>query len=279
MLNFMYHFVGRDENLKGISLEKFRLQLNFLQKKYSHEEVVLTFDHGTIDHLENVAPELERRDMKGVFFILTMIPEKHNVPLVDKQRFLEASYRTKLAKMMCAELGIDYHPEVAEGYQPAFGFYSAEERYLRYLRDKIVSVEVYGSFIGKYFKRIFGDEDAFVSREYLSWNQIAELHKRGHIIGTHSHAHYGDRDDYAHSIKLIENRVDAKVEYVSYPNGIKRISDEDLIALGIKKAYISTEMGTDPYRVGRIDCSQADLHFEKLGWSSESESHSASTRH
>jgi len=259
MPNIMYHFVGRDENLKGISLERFRAQLDFLQKTYSREEIVVTFDHGTIDHLENVAPELERRDMNGIFFILTMVPEEHRVPSIDKQRYLEASFRVDLAKMLCADLHIPYNPDEAAAYLPEFSFYSIEERYLRYLRDKIVPGEVYDDFVGKYFRKAFGDEKDFASANYLSWEHIVQLHKRGHIIGSHSHYHYGDKNDFSRSLALIEEKIKDKPLYVSYPNGIKRISDEDLESLGVRKAYISTENGAGPYRVERIDCNRARL--------------------
>lgn len=256
----MYHFVGGDENLKGISLENFNAQLDFLQKTYPRDEIVLTFDHGTIDHLEYAAPELERRGLIGMFFILTMVPEERRMTGGDKQRFLEALLRVELAKMVCTEFKIDYNPEDAKEYLSAFGFYSLEERYLRYLRDKIIPPEAYDGFVGKYFNKAFGDEKNFASKKYLSWDHIIQLHKRGHIIGSHSHYHDGDRNDYARSIKLIERKIKENVEYVSYPKGVKMISDEDLENLGVKKAYISTENGTEPYRIGRIDCKAKKLN-------------------
>lgn len=261
MPNLMYHFVGCDDNLKGISLERFKAQMDFLQKTYSREEIVATFDHGTIDHLGTVAPELEKRGMNGIFFILTMVPEEHKVLSIDKQRYLEASLRVQLAQMLCADVAINYNPDEAKGYLPEFSFYSLEERYLRYLRDKIVSPELYEAFIGELFRKVFGDEKDFSSKYYLSWQHIVELHNRGHIIGSHSHYHYGDKDDYARSLELIEGKIKDKVEYISYPNGIKRISDGDLQKLGIRKAYISTQNGAEPYRVERIDCNREHLIF------------------
>lgn len=259
MPNIMYHFVGCNKNLKAISLKRFKAQLDFLQKTYARDEIVLSFDHGTIDHLEKVAPELKRRNLKGIFFILTMVPEERKIAAIDKQRYLEASLRFKLAKMICTELDIDYGPEEAKGYLSEFKFYSSEERYLRYLRDKIIPREVYDEFIDKYFEKAFGNEKNFASEKYLSWDDIAQLHKQGHIIGSHSHYHYGDRDDYAQSIALIEGRIKEKPRYISYPNGIKRISDEDLENLGVRKAYLSKEDGTGPYRIGRIDCNNGSL--------------------
>lgn len=263
MPNIMYHFVGCDENLKGISLENFKAQLDSLKKAYSKDELAITFDHGTIDHLEFAAPELEKRGLQGIFFILTMVPEEHRVVTIDKQRFLEATFRMELARMLCAELHIHYDPREAEEYLSDFSFYSIEERYIRYLRDKIIAREAYDGFIEKYFKQAFGDEKSFASKKYLSWEHIVQLHKRGHVIGSHSHYHDGDKNDYARSINLIEEKIKEKVQYVSYPNGVKRISDEDLKILGITKAYISTENGSsEPYRIARIDCNNEPLPLQ-----------------
>ena len=254
MPNVMYHFIGCDASLKGISLKKFRTQLSFLLKTYPRDEIVITFDHGTIDHIENAAPELEKRGIIGMFFILTMTQEEQRVPFIDKQRQIEAFLRYRLAEIMCAEIGIAYCPEDAQGYLSAFGFYSLEERYLRYLRDKILPKDVYEGFIGKHFKKMFGDENDFASLNYLNWHHVMELHKRGHIIGSHSHYHIGDKNDFSISMKLIEARTKQKMEYISYPNGIKNISDEDLDKLEIRKAYLSSGNSTYHYKVGRIDC-------------------------
>ena len=254
MPNVMYHFVGCDASLKGISLEEFRTQLDFLQKTYSRDDSVITFDHGTIDHIENAAPELDKRGIKGIFFILTMAQEEQRVPFIDKQRQIEAFLRNRLAKIMCTELGIVYRPEDAQGYLSEFSFYSLEERYLRYLRDKELPRDVYEGFVGTHFQKIFGDEKDFATRNYLNWHHVMELHKRGHIIGSHSHYHIGDKNDFSISKKLIEAKIKQKLEYISYPNGMKNISDEDLDNLEIRKAYLSSGSSTGPYRVGRIDC-------------------------
>ncbi len=260
MPNILYHFVGDYEKLAGISMEDFKKQLDFLQNKYTNKEIILTFDHGTIDHIENVAPELEKRGIRGFFFILTMIPEEHRVPSIDKQRYLEGQYRLELAKMVCDELYIYYNAEEAKDYLQEYRFYSLEERYLRYLRDNIIPTKVYDSVIGNMFCKVFGTEKDFCIRKYLSWHHIYQLHKRGHIIGCHSHCHYGDREDYAKSLELIEGVINEKPQYISYPNGIKRISDEDLVNLGIRIAYTSSEQVTYPYRTERIDCKQLKLY-------------------
>ena len=260
MLNITYHYVGREENLKGISIEKFTTQLDKFRENYKKSEITLTFDHGTIDHINYVAPELEKRGMKGLFFILSMVPEEKQIPIEDKQRRLETLYRKELSKMLCHYLEISYEPEQAKNYLSWFELYSLEERYLRYLRDKKVSAKRYHNFIDGFFKETFGDEKKFAEEEYLNWEHIIDLDKRGHIIGSHSHYHIGDTKDFKKSIDLIKEKIKKKVNYISYPNGVKKISDEDLKKLGIKIAYTTKqEEGIGPFQVQRVDCNQLNF--------------------
>ena len=88
----MYHYVRKIQgsefsNIKGLELEGFRRQLDYLQNRYeivSTEQVItsikggsqlpkqacwLTFDDGYKDHFFNVAPELRKRNLSGAFFI------------------------------------------------------------------------------------------------------------------------------------------------------------------------------------------------------------------
>jgi peptidoglycan/xylan/chitin deacetylase (PgdA/CDA1 family) len=259
MPNIMYHFVACEQKLKGISLESFRAQLDFLQRTFDEEDIVLTFDHGTIDHLLHVAPELERRDLRGRFFVMTMVPEERRIPASEKQRFLEAERRRQLAAMLCAEVGLEYRPHDADGYLADFAFYSLEERYLRFLRNTCVDARAFERFIDRHFGDAFGDEAAFVSRWYLSWEQIAELRARGHIIGTHTHRHHGDRADCRRSVDLLWERLDVRVRELSYPGGEKRVSDTHLQDMGIETAYVSRPDGAGRYQTGRIDCNQWTL--------------------
>jgi len=260
MLNVMYHYVGEREDLKGISIKKFNYQLDKLTQKYKTSEFSLTFDHGTIDHYTNVAPELDKRGIKSYFFILSMIPEEKKMPIEDKQRKLEVLYRKELAKMLCKNLNIQYNPSISKNYLNRFYFYSLEERYLRYLRDKQISLSNYKSFIDNLFSKEFGKEASFVEKNYMSWENISDLNNRGHIIGSHSHYHIGNKEDYSKSIELIKKKINKKVKCISYPNGKKNISDEDLIDLGIETAYTTEpKKSFGSFQTTRVDCNQLNL--------------------
>ena len=102
----------------------------------------------------------------------------------------------------------------------------------------------------------FGNQNDLVSKEYLNWDHVKELHHRGHVIGSHSHHHYGDADDFEVSLQLIANVTGERPKCISYPNGVKNISDDELRALKIDIAYLSSQEGGHFYRSPRIDCNQ-----------------------
>jgi len=253
----MYHRIGGKSTLKGIPLKKFEKQISFLKRKYGLTNVNFTFDHGTLDHYQIAAPLLEKIGAKGIFFVLTAIPENLEIPSEDKQRRIETLSRKILAKELCKEFNFNYRPSISKNYLKRFKFYSIEERYLRLLRDTKVSKEGYENFINKFYKKIFGIGKDYVKKNYMSWKHIKELSKRGHLIGSHSHFHIGDKKDFLKSIRLIEKKIKKKVVLVSYPNGKKIISDKELRSIKVKFGYTTdVPLNKNKFKSPRIDCNQ-----------------------
>ncbi len=90
----MYHYVrdlehSRFPAIKGLSLQRFHRQLDYIQAHYTPVKVedswmhcrisdkelppnpiLLTFDDGYSDHFLNVFPQLDARGIQGCFFLL-----------------------------------------------------------------------------------------------------------------------------------------------------------------------------------------------------------------
>lgn len=104
-------------------------------------------------------------------------------------------------------------------------------------------LEKYG-FKGRFFiSTNFIGQDTFLTAE-----QIIDLSKRGHIIGSHAHTHehlYTLTDKQAYiewktSIEILSNLIGKKVEYASIPNGdVSKEGLKILNLLGIKYIYTS----------------------------------------
>jgi len=253
LINMMYHFVGIDKKFKGTTLKDFNFQLDYLQKNYENNKLFLTFDHGTIDHYEIVRPELEKRNLKGIFFIMTIVPEEAEIPSIDKQRFLEGNYRKELVTFVCDQLNLNYCPIESKTYLKHLTFYSDEERHLRFLRDTIIPKIDFEKVITKIFNSMFGNEKDFVKNNYLDWTQIKRLKDDGHIIGSHSHSHVGNFNDYKKSFELLDNNLKIENRLISYPNGNNLLNDIELKELNINSGYISNNNGDTMYNIGRID--------------------------
>jgi peptidoglycan/xylan/chitin deacetylase (PgdA/CDA1 family) len=254
MKNLMYHQIGKGRNSIGIDLKIFKKQLNHFAKL--KKNFTLTFDHGTIDHYKFALPELNKRGLKGIFYILTMIQEDFCLPVEDKQRKLERIFKKKFPKIICDELDLNYNPLACKSFRNKWKFYTLEERYLRYLRDKILDLKDYKRIINKIFNKVVGTEKKFIKENYLSWAHIRKMLSDGHTIGSHSHYHVGDFEDYKHSLKVIQKRLDINTNTITYPNSNKIITDKDLKKLGIKNAYTTNFISKGSFRLGRIDCNQ-----------------------
>jgi peptidoglycan/xylan/chitin deacetylase (PgdA/CDA1 family) len=110
----MYHYVrdlanSRYPAIRGLTLEKFEGQLDYIQKYYTvvgfrnlleanrggtklpSRPCVLTFDDGLMDHYVEVMPRLMERGITGIFYPVTKAMEQRNLLEVHKLHFILAS--------------------------------------------------------------------------------------------------------------------------------------------------------------------------------------------
>src|ERR1700722_19534093 len=110
----MYHYVrdlerSRFPAIKGLSLERFHRQLDYIESRYApvtveavlasmegtarlpENAILLTFDDGYSDHFANVFPLLDARGIQGCFFPPAQAILEHRVLDVNKIQFVLAS--------------------------------------------------------------------------------------------------------------------------------------------------------------------------------------------
>lgn len=260
----MYHFVGDVPNhlpsLKTFATDAFCDQLDQLCEKYepfylhkylenpdsfkasTTEKFILTFDHGTIDHFEVVLPELKKRDLVGYFYIMTSVPEEWSIPIIDKQRYVESYFSSyedfyDLFREFCVKKDPSLEKVVNPSeenlnsvteYLKRFSFYSRRERLFRKIRDLLLSKENFEDIFNRLFEELFGSEEEFAKKSYMSWQNIKKLQSEGMIVGSHGHNHvlYSEEqvavsvDDIKTSFSLLRQRLDnASIDSLAYPNG------------------------------------------------------------
>lgn len=218
----MYHYVrdlerSRFPAIKGLSLERFRRQLDYIMSRYTpvtieailasmaaaerlpDNAVLLTFDDGYSDHFANVFPLLDERHIQGCFFPPAQAILEHRVLDVNKIQFVLASVpdtNALLSQVFAAlpEFAESYDLKTREAYVESI---TEQHRYdahevivLKRLLQRELPEAVRTEIVRRLFaKHVTADEAAFACELYMSVEQISCLHRHGMHIGSHGYTH------------------------------------------------------------------------------------------
>jgi peptidoglycan/xylan/chitin deacetylase (PgdA/CDA1 family) len=218
----MYHYVrdlerSRFPAIKGLSVERFRRQLDHIQSRYTPvgvedllealsspqkdlppNPILLTFDDGYSDHFANVFPLLEARGMKGCFFPPAQAILEHKVLDVNKIQFALATVPNGGALLdqvfaMLAEFRSKHELKTREEYlssTPDHRYDTREVTLLKRLLQHELPEPVRVEIVRRLFaERVTKDEAAFACELYMSLDQIACLRRHGMHIGSHGYSH------------------------------------------------------------------------------------------
>jgi peptidoglycan/xylan/chitin deacetylase (PgdA/CDA1 family) len=219
----MYHYVRDLERshfpaIKGLSLERFRRQLDHIQANYTSiraedllealsspkkdlppNPILLTFDDGYTDHFTNVFPLLDARGIKGCFFPPAQAVLEHKVLDVNKIHFTLASIRDAagLLNQVFASLAEFRGEHVLKTKGEYLSSIPGEHRYdghevtilkrlLQHELPEPVRVEIVRRLFAEH---VTTDEVAFACELYMSVDQIVCLRRNGMHIGSHGYSH------------------------------------------------------------------------------------------
>jgi peptidoglycan/xylan/chitin deacetylase (PgdA/CDA1 family) len=219
----MYHYVrelerSRFPGIKGLSLEKFRRQLDYIQSRYtpvSAEDlmeaksspksdlppraILLTFDDGYSDHFASVFPLLSARGIRACFFPPAQAILDHVVLDVNKLHFIlavapDAEQLLKDVFRMLEEFRSGHAIKTKEEYfqsvQESHRYDKHEVIVLKRLLQRELPAGIRQEIVRRLFaKYVTSDEAAFACELYMSVDQIACLRQHGMHIGSHGDTH------------------------------------------------------------------------------------------
>lgn len=219
----MYHYVrdlavSRFPDIKGLSLERFGRQLDFIRHHYTPirvedllnalstpmmelppNSILLTFDDGYCDHFTNVCPLLDAHGIQGCFFPPAQAILEHKVLDVNKIHFVLASHQdaaTLLKSVFIAleEFRSDYPLKSREDYLRTVNsqhrYDSPEVTILKRLLQRELPEPVRAEIVRRLFAtHVTADEAAFACELYMSLKQLIEMRNRGMHIGSHGYTH------------------------------------------------------------------------------------------
>ena len=211
-----YHYVRDLANsnypkIKGLDIEKFESQLNFLSKNYNvisiedfHEgnynsnkkSCVLTFDDGYIDHFDFVFDRLLKYDMKGAFYAPVDIIDSSKVLDVNKIHLILASASEDLILDR-----IKYHYsrlQTKNSIDYFIGKINTSSRYdtkktiiIKRLLQNVLDLDLRSLICDKLLEEFVNKSEEELSRElYLNRDQISEMIDCGMHFGSHGKSHF-----------------------------------------------------------------------------------------
>lgn len=185
------------ENFNLIDAQQYLGRLR--AKNLSSTDVCITFDDALLCQAEIAAPILKKKNLQAFFFIYSSPffgdPDPLEVyryfrntcfPAVDDfyQSFFEGAKSWFPALFEKSEQ--TFNPDE---YLSAYGFYSRNDKWFRYLRDIGLGESVYNEAMTRLMAENEFDPKAISEKLWMSETNVKDLSTHGHVIGLHSFSH------------------------------------------------------------------------------------------
>ena len=215
----MYHYVrkikfSKFKNIKGLEFNKFKHQLNYLSKnykiismqefkdkynlgyKFSSKYCILSFDDGYKDHVKYVLPELNKRKLKGSFYIPSMPINTGKALDANLIHYIIAKSKTNELfiefEKLCKKVGINEMKlnNFKEQYYKKNRFDPPKINFIKRLLQIEISFNHRKFIIDKLFKKFVKmNIKDFCKLIYLNKKDIKKLIRSGMYIGGHGDKH------------------------------------------------------------------------------------------
>lgn len=230
-------------------------------------DVCLTFDDALLCQAEVAAPVLAARGLTAFFFIYSS-PFKGEPDLLEVYRYFRTTRYIDIEDFYGeffsrAELifGGLVAPEKARypslDYLRDFPFYTANDKWFRYLRDRVLGPERYGEVMHQLMAaRGFCPQDV-TDKLWMNDSHLLHLRSVGHVIGLHSYSHptmmqnlprLQQVTEYERNMAHLESVLGERPASMSHPCGNY---DQDTLAilagLGVRLGFRSNAVVTDAH--------------------------------
>jgi peptidoglycan/xylan/chitin deacetylase (PgdA/CDA1 family) len=215
MKAIMYHYVRPDAQQPPhyyyLDLDDFRRQLDYFEREFGFvsrerffaacrgdvddpgDGVVLTFDDGLVDHHEWVLPELQSRDLWGVFYVPTGPLVGNGILDVHRIHTLLGAYggervldelQPRVSEAMIPEGRIEEFRSETYTRQDNAESTDLVKRILNYYVRDAVQSDLIDELLGE-----LPEADVDVEDLYMTGDQLAAMQDAGMVVGSHSISH------------------------------------------------------------------------------------------
>lgn len=232
------------------------------QKSLPERACLLTFDDGVCDHYLNVFPELSKRGMSGLFFVMARrtpdtIPLPHKLHLLIAKLGLQGMRDQILARLTPAQRAI--YDTAESKYRLR---YSSETDIVKSVLQRELSNQI-DPLLTELLEHHVGPDAQLAQQLFLNDGQVREMLAGGMHVGGHSQTHpwfdFINAPRRQHEIEASRawlRTVTAPPFAFAYPYGGLADDAPDLLGQNEFLAAFTTRekiTQTEPYYIGRFD--------------------------
>lgn len=281
-------FAAQIRNLKGefgiVDKERFLEWMSTPGEVPAPDGVIITFDDGLADHHREVAPILAEEGIWGIFYVPTGIFEKNKILDVHRIHLLLGRLggnacasllgRQSVASMFPDEIRAEFTTATYQRQASSDEMTKHFKRMLNYFVDFEWRAKLLDRLI---VESGISDElwQDFSSELYMSTEMVADLHRDGHIVGSHSVTHRlmsklslsEQRDEIVSSLKTLSTLTGTPVTTFCHPYGgfhsFTSQTESILNKAGVLYSFnveqrdiAARDVLTRPQALPRYDCNQ-----------------------
>lgn len=229
----------------------------FEQGKLKESHYCLTFDDNLKCQIDIALPVLEHFNKTAFWFVYTN-PYVGGIDRLELYRYFRNTFfnsvdhfyehfyehaRTTHHRVQL-EKGMTAFPE---GYLNASSFYSRSDRMFRFVRDQVLGSAKYFEIMDSMIEHANLDIQSIGKNLWLAAANVAELAKKGHRIGLHSHTHptqmaqlskADQLREYEKNLSILSGLTKKEIRWMSHPcNSYNHETLEVLQSLGIEYGF------------------------------------------
>lgn len=220
----MYHYVHDEvgprlpwhldlaRGLKALSPVEFEHQLDELQRELTpldwptlfralrgeefvpNDSFLLTFDDGLANHIRFVLPILERRGLRGIFFVPTAVLRGDTILAAHAVHLLLAALGDDRFADACRSAarraGLTVvEPPTSNAVSPAYAYEAPRRAAWKQWIHFQLPPTARNAILDDLMRRHLGDPGDWARSWYLSPDEVLAMQAAGHTVGGHGHSH------------------------------------------------------------------------------------------
>jgi len=246
---------------------------------------LLTFDDGLKDQAQYVTPILERRGIRGTFFVTGQAMAEYRLICGHMVHLLLGRLGTERFFAEVTKYLDTKHASggwVAALDEPAavslYPYERPERARLKYLLHMVLPGEVRRETLTALFEAHVGSPRRWAKEWYLSWDELSEMQHAGHTLGGHGYSHEPlnrlsereQRADLARSAAVLNEGLGRDIRPVSYPFGrcdkhTAVVSREVGFAHGFTTEEAMIDGSSQPFALPRVDTIHVEQELQAAG--------------